>query len=277
MGVDNAKQFDAYLRFHRRLNLKKPTTLAEKVCYIELHKQTTMAATCTDKYEVRNYIQTKGLGDILIPLVGGPWSNIEDIEFDSLATPLVFKGTHGCKMNYYMKDHNSFDIKACKKEMKRWLRTTYGTYSVEPHYKSIPHRIYAEKYLGEQSALIDYKFHCMNGEPVFILAVRDRISNGDHKMKESRELYDIQWNPIKGLRKGQTKIEDYNIIKPTNFEKMVTIAKELSKDFSFVRVDLYNIDGDIYFGELTFTPTGGVFSSYTDQFLTDMGNCLVIK
>lgn len=276
-GIDNAKKFDSFIRFRRKLNLKNPKSLADKVCFIELHKQTPMAAVCTDKYEVRHYLHSKGLDNILIPLAGGPWSTIDEIDFESLQTPLIFKGTHGCKMNYCMKDHSSFDIEACKKEMKRWLSTTYGTYSVEPHYKTIPHRIYAEEYLGEQSTLIDYKFHCMNGSPVYVLAVRDRISNGDKKMQETRELYDADWNPIDGLISSQTRVDEYLIQKPKNYDEMVKIAEKLSEDFTFVRVDLYNIDGRIYFGELTFTPTAGVFSSYTEEFLDEMGSKLAIE
>lgn len=277
MGIDYAKKFDAYLRYRRKLNLKQPRTLADKVCYIELHKPSPMAAMCTDKYEVRNYIQSKGFGDILVPLAGGPWTDPEDIDFSAVSAPCIFKGTHGCKMNYSMTDKASFDAAACKKEMRRWLRTTYGLYSVEPHYKSIPHRIYAEAYLGDQADLIDYKFHCMNGQPVFVLAVRDRKSDGDKKMQEVRELYDIDWTPIPGLNSTQTRTEDYKIDKPVNYDRMVEIARETSKDFDFVRVDLYNVNGKIYFGELTFSPTGGVFSSYTDDFLLEMGSKLELN
>ena len=272
-GVDSAKKFDAYFRYRRKLDLKEPKTLADKVCYIELHKQSSLASICTDKYAVRDYIKKKGFEDILIPLVGGPWSKVEEIDFEKIDFPCVLKATHGCKMNYFITDRNSFDIKTCKKEMYRWMNTTYGTYSVEPHYRDIPHRIYAEKYLGDQKLLIDYKFHCMNGVPQYILAVRDRISDGDKKMKEIRELYDLKWNPIDGVKENGS----YNTIgKPKNLNRMIRIAKCLSSEFVFVRVDLYEINGNIYFGELTFSPTGGVFSSYTDDFLLDMGNKLIL-
>ena len=277
IGADCAKKFDSFLRFRRKLNLKHPETLADKVCFIELHQQSPLAPACTAKFEVREYIRSKGFGDILVPLAGGPWSDPEDIDFSSVPVPCIFKGTHGCKMNYSMTDRSAFDISACKKEMNRWLRTTYGLYSVEPHYRSIPHRIYAEAYLGDQAGLIDYKFHCMNGSPVFVLAVRDRKSDGDKKMQETRELYDTEWNPIPGLNSTQTKIEDYRIEKPANYDRMLSIAEEVSKDFDFVRVDLYNLDGKIYFGELTFTPTAGVFSSYTEEFLREMGDRLMIQ
>ena len=261
IGIDAAKKFDSFIRFHRKLNLKQPTSLADKVCYIELHKQSALASMCTDKFEVRKYIQSKGLQQILVPLAGGPWTNIGEIDFSKIETPCVFKGTHGCKMTYFMVDRDSFDIDACKKEMKRWLETTYGIYSIEPHYKAIPHRIYAESYLGKQSELVDYKFHCMNGKPIYVLAVRDRVADGDKKMRETRELYDIDWNPIQGLKSSQTRIENYKI---------------LAEDFDFVRVDLYNIKGNIFFGELTFTPTSGVFPSYTDEFINMMGEKLTI-
>ena len=96
-GVDFAKKFDTRLRFHRTLNLKNPTSLADKVTYVELHKQSSLASMCTDKYAVRDYIREKGLEDILIPVVGGPWENVEDVDFDSLPDSFALKATHGCK------------------------------------------------------------------------------------------------------------------------------------------------------------------------------------
>ena len=95
-GVDFAKKFDTRLRFHRTLNLKNPTSLADKVTYVELHKQSSLASMCTDKYAVRDYIREKGLEDILIPVVGGPWENVEDVDFDSLPDSFALKATHGC-------------------------------------------------------------------------------------------------------------------------------------------------------------------------------------
>ena len=99
-GVDTAKIFDTLLRDHRLLNLKNPQTLSDKVSYIELHEQSPLAPSCTDKYAVRQYIADKGLSDILIPIYGGAYTDFDEIDFDGLPDSFVIKATHGCKMNY---------------------------------------------------------------------------------------------------------------------------------------------------------------------------------
>ena len=270
-GLDFAKKFDTRLRFHRTLNLKDPTSLADKVTYVELHRQSPLASLCTDKYAVRNYIREKGLENILIPVVGGPWGNIDDIDFDSLPDSFALKATHGCKMNYLVPEKETLDKNKCVAEMSKWLKTTYGTYSMEPHYLEIPHRIYAEEYLANADKLIDYKFHCMNGVPQFVLVCGDRIVT-ELGNSVSRHIFDMNWNHLKGL----TDETADTVEKPEHFDQMIEIARELSADFKFVRVDLYDINGRVYFGELTFSPTSGVFSHYTQEFLGEMGKKLRI-
>lgn len=275
-GIDNAKKFDTYLRFHRKLDLKNPKSLADKVSYLELHAQPELAATCTDKYEVRNYVIQKGHGDVLVPIIGGPWSSYSEINFDSLPCSFALKATHGCKMNYMVLDKNSMDAEKCEKAVNKWLHTTYGTYSMEPHYASIPHRIYAEKYLGDMSQLVDYKFHCFDGEPKFILAVTNRHSGGKKGGKSTLDLYDLDWNPI-------FEVVDFSCIpgtgmvpKPKCFDEMIKIAADLSKDFKFVRVDLYEVDNHVMFGELTFSPSCCVFPNFSEKFVKKMGEQLVL-
>lgn len=272
-GIGNAKKFDAWFRFRRKLNLKNPRTLADKVSYLELFDQHELAPMCTDKYAVRQYIQDKGLGHILVPLVGGPWSKVEDVDFDTLPNAFALKATHGCKMNYLVSDKTNLDKEDCVKKMRRWLATTYGTYSVEPHYLKIPHRIYAEKHLGDMSQLVDYKFHCLNGVPQFVLTTGNRHLDSSGAMKATKNLYDINWNPINGIAKMASEVE---MSKPTCFDEMLDVARKLSEDFKFVRVDLYEIDGEVLFGELTFSPACCVFPSFTDEFIEKMGEKLDI-
>lgn len=268
-SLDNAKKFDAKLRFHRTLDLKNPKSLADKVTYIELHEQSPLASMCTDKYAVREYIHKKGLEDILIPLVGGPWEKVDEVDFDNLPNSFVLKATHGCKMNYIVSEKEKMDKSKCVEEMSRWLKTTYGTYSMEPHYFTIPHRIYAEEYLAGADRLIDYKFHCMNGIPQFVLVCGDRVIT-EMGNSISRHIFDMNWNLLKGLTDETSNM----VKKPDHFEQMVEIARKLSADFKFVRVDLYDVNGKVYFGELTFSPTSGVFSHYTEEFLLEMGQKL---
>lgn len=209
-------------------------------------------------------------------MAGGPWTNVDEINFDSLPSSFVFKATHGCKMNYFVPDKNKLDIQECKKEMKRWLDTTYGTYSVEPHYAKIPHRIYAEQYLEEMTNLVDYKIHCLNGEPQFVLVITGRIIfKKDEPMKCTLDLFDIEWNPIPEIVKSNSEIPGKgDVPKPENLDEMLHIAKLLAQDFKFVRVDLYNLHGKVLFGELTFSPACCVFPYFTDKFNKMMGDKL---
>ncbi len=276
-SIDFAKQVDTYLRFTRKLNLKNPQTLADKVTYLFLHKRTPLMSACTDKLAVREYITQKRLSNILIPTVGGPWNKVEEIDFNKLPNKFILKATHGCKMNYIVKDKSKLDIVNCKKTLQSWLNITYGTYSVEPHYKTIPHRIYAEDLLEINTEIIDYKIHCLNGVPQFILVVSDRDTS-KRRMSVKLDLFDTQWNSLnKYLQISGLEVPNLGKTKcPSQLDKMLDIAKQLSTDFSFVRVDLYEIEGKIYFGELTFSPAVGIFSYFTDEFIINMGARLKI-
>ncbi len=271
-GIDFAKQFDTYLRFRRNLNLKNPQTLADKVTYLFLHKTTPLMSQCTDKWAVREYIAKKGMAEILIPTVGGPYSKVEDIDFNALPDKFILKATHGCAMNLLVWDKTQLDIQACKKRLQSWLNTTYGAYSVEPHYKTIPHRIYAEQVLGDKTGLIDYKFHCCNGKTQFIMVCHDRdLYKSGHQM--IRELFDTDWKDLSQYVIPATKA---TTPRPTKLAQMLEIATILSSDFPFVRVDLYEVNGKIYFGELTFSPAAGIFPKFTINFVSKMGKKLTI-
>lgn len=276
-GLGVAKEFDAYFRFHRKLNLKTPITLADKVSYIELYIQSPLASICTDKFAVREYIMRKGYEHTLIPLVGGVWNSADEIDFEALPSSFVIKATHGCKMNYIVADKYCLNIEHCKKEIKRWLNTTYGVYSMEPHYASIPHRVYAEKYLGDLSSLVDYKIHCLNGIPRFILAVSDRIADGDRPMQVTLDLFDISWNYIPETVKSNLEIPGKGSVKkPDHLDEMLKMAADLAEGFKFVRVDLYESNDQIFFGELTFSPACCVFPYFSDKFNREMGEKLII-
>lgn len=276
-GIDFAKQFDAYLRFRRKLNLKNPQTLADKVTYLFLHKNTPLMSTCTDKWAVREYIASKGLSDILIPTLGGPWTSVKDINFDFLPNEFILKATHGCKMNYFVQDKSKLDIPSCKRTLQKWLDTTYGTYSMEPHYKPIPHRIYAERLLDASGGLADYKIHCLNGEPSFILVCSERNAQG-RRMQVTLDLFDTNWHAQNHYlqQSGLEVVGMEKIAKPQYFNNMLKIARTLSHNFSFVRVDLYEVKGKIYFGELTFSPACGVLPYFTDEFIYEMGKKLQV-
>lgn len=269
LGVETTKKLDSRIRFGRKLDLENPKTLSDKICWIELNTDQALAARCTDKYAVRSYVEEKGLGDILIPLVGGPWINASDIDIDSLPERFVLKATHGCEMNYICKDKSRLDRNDLLNKAGQWLKEDYPRACIEPHYKLVPHRLYSEEFVGGLGDVIDYKFHCINGEPAFVLT----CSNREDSLKLS--LYDLDWNPISGLQgamRNERKIE-----RPKNLKEMLEVAKTLSSDFDFVRVDLYEADEKIFFGELTFSPACGVLEYFTDSFVAKWGEVLHVK
>ena len=267
-GVKFTKELDARIRFHRNLDLDNPHTLADKVSWMELNTDRSIAAKLTDKYEVRQYVADKGLESILIPLCGGPWKAVEDIDISELPDSFVIKATHGCEMNFICKDKRSIDVGSMRCQLRRWLESDYPRACIEPHYKLIPHRLYAEELIGGMDGVIDYKFHCLNGEPCFILA----CSNREHSVKLN--LYDLEWNEIPGIQ--GIKANNHGLKRPLLLPEMIDIARALSSDFDFVRVDLYETNKRIRFGELTFTPASGVFPNFTEEFIEYWGSKLRI-
>ncbi|MBQ9396329.1 MAG: glycosyltransferase [Proteobacteria bacterium] len=266
---DWAKTFDARFRYKCKLNLKNPTTLADKVSWLELHHDMPLKVKCTDKWEVRDYVRSKGLEEILVPVYGEARDKVEDLNLDDLPKSFAIKATHGCEMNFICADKATVDLNALKKEISGWLKTTFGKWSIEPHYFTIPHRYYVEKYLGDPNEIKDYKFHMYNGKPGFILVCGTRGTG------LTLAVLDPDWNRIdcvipKFVYKG-------DVPKPALYDKMLDIAKTLSADFHFVRVDLYEIDGHIYFGELTFSPASGCFPRYTQKFREEEGPKLDIS
>jgi len=275
LGQDRTKVLDARFRFGRTIHLNNPQTLADKVSYLSLHGMTPLHVSCTDKWAVRDYVAGKGLARILIPVYGVAVSRSADVDFDALPDAFVLKATHSCRMNIVCTDKSKLDIAESRRIMDHWLATTYGTYSMEPHYRTIPHRVYCEACLGSVKEMIDYKIHCIHGEPTFILVCSQRGDQAGRGSAVAMQLYDLDWNPIDGLRVyGGHRPGDQLVPKPSNLSEMLDIARTLSEDFDFVRVDLYNVKGKIYFGELTFTPANGIFASYQDWLLEQEGKKL---
>lgn len=262
LGVRRAKELDARVRFGRKLDLSDPKTLADKICWIELNTNQALAARCTDKWVVRDYVAKKGLADLLVHAYG-PWGSVEDIDVDSLPQAFALKATHGCEMNYLVPDKDSLNIDDMLAHARKWLGEDYPRACVEPHYKLVPRRVYAEDFIGGMDKIVDYKFHCLNGEPRFVLTCSER----DKGLKLN--LYDLDWNSIDGLQ-GPLR-NGKQIARPKLLSEMIDAARTLSADFDFVRVDLYESDGRIMFGELTFSPACGVMDYYTDDFITRWG------
>jgi len=269
VGPERVLRIESSVRYHRKLNLKHPVTLSDKICYLEFKTVNPLVIQCSDKYEVRKYIESKGYKKLLVPIIGEVYNDANDIDFSLLPEKFVIKATYGCKMNMICEDKNLLDYDNAKRIINSWLKKGFARDAMEPHYKYIEKRIICESFLEDANGIVDYKIHCINGKPEFVLVCSER-SKG-----LKLNLYDLEWNPINELQ-GHYK-NDKEVEKPSLLNEMIDIATVLSQDFDFVRVDLYQIQNCIYFGELTFTPNGGVISYFTEKFDTMLGEKLVIK
>jgi len=230
------------------LNLDNPKTFNEKLQWLKIYWRDDRATICADKYRVREYVKERGCEEILNELYG-VWDNADDIDFDKLPNSFVLKANHGCGYNIFIKDKTQIDIKKIKKELNKMLRQKYYIKNREWVYEGIKPKIIAERLLSNEMP-IDYKFFCFNGEPKYLYTATERET--DLKI----DFFDLNFNKLNFRRKY--KNSEKIIDKPKCFDKMVEYAKKLSEDFPFVRVDFYEIEGKVIFGELTFFPGSGM-------------------
>ena len=228
---------------------------------------------CVDKYEVRKYIENKSLSKILNKTYG-VYESFQDIDFDKLPEQFVIKTTTGGggQNVIIVRNKNKIDIENCRFKLKNWTRSkNIGALAGrEWAYAGCRSRIIVEELLKEskeEEILTDYKFFCFNGEPKFLYVITDR-KPGEYA---HLGIYDINFKKLSVYRCDERRAY-YDIDKPKNYEEMVKIARKLSKDFPHVRVDLYNIDGKIFFGELTFYDGSGYFQYDPDIFDMQVGS-----
>lgn len=245
--------------FKRRLNLKDPQTFNEKLLWLKLYRyrRDPLVIQCSDKYLVRDYITQCGYADTLNELIGA-WDNAADIPWDELPDRFALKWNFGAGMNIICKDKSAWNRDDVVRQMNIWKRNKCWLGHSEMHYKYIPKKIICETYLefdGEES-VPDYKVYCFHGEPQAIFVMRGR---GGETMRT--EFFDTEWNRLENSKKfAQT---DTVTEKPACLARLLDISRDLAKPFPFVRCDFYVIGERIYFGELTFTPAGGMYTSQT--------------
>ncbi len=235
----------------KKLNLKNPVTFNEKLNWLKLYDRKDIYTKMADKYEVREIISQKLGEEYLIPLLG-VWDHVEDIDFSQMPDQFVLKCTHDSQSVVICKDKSKFDEKAAIKKLSDAMKNNYYRYNREWVYKNIKPRVIAEKYMEDSidGELIDYKFFCFDGVPKAMYVATDR-GIGETKF----DYFDVNFNHLNLIQHYPNATKP--IRKPMNFDRMLELSAVLSKDIPHVRVDFYEVDGRLYFGELTFYHLGG--------------------
>jgi hypothetical protein len=232
-------------RFTRNLNLKLPQTFNEKLNWLRLYDKHENWSLYADKYAVRDYIKNKIGEKYLIPLIN-VYNKASEIDFDLLPDSFVMKANHGSGWNIICTDKSKLNTKKTIRILKGYLQLNYYHISREVQYKDIVPKIVCEKFIGENGKVPeDYKFFCFYGKPLYIQVDEERQTN------HVRVIYDTDWNllPLEyGFPMGKPRKQ------PDTLDEMLGIARKLSENEFFVRIDLYSVNSKVYFGEMTFTP-----------------------
>jgi hypothetical protein len=227
-------------------------------------------AYLADKLEVRKYVDNKGLSGILVPLLGY-WDSADKVDFDTLPNQFAIKCNHSCGMNIICYDKSKLDIEESRKKLDFWMHSKHPKY-FEQHYNHIKPMILAEALIPSNADGFfppDYKIHCANGEPVFIQCCFERTDNDAGR----RVIYSPQWENLHFII-NDSHYTDAEVEKPKHLKEMLECASVLSKGLEYARVDLYDTDKGVVFGEITLTPMGGWLSYFKQEALDIMGKAI---
>lgn len=256
-----------YLRYfshrHRFPNLKRPKDLSERILASMLSEDFLKYADFADKVKVREYVKAKGLEHILLKQYG-TWEDANYIPFDQLPERFILKANNGSGGHVICTDKSKLNIQDTIEMMNTTLKEAYHLRNTEPHYSAIKPLILAEELMGDGIVLpVDYKFHCIKGNIADVFVVCERENGAKYC------TLDKDWNPLPYTLPEYAPKQIPP--KPEHLKGLVEIAEILSADFEFVRVDLYDYEGHVFFGELTFSPWGGMMNSYTTDALEILG------
>lgn len=263
-----------YHVFKKKLNWKNPRDLNEKINWLKFYSDTSLWSKLADKYAVREYIAECGYSDNLVELYG-KWNRAVDIEWDTLPDQFVMKVNNGSGDILVCKDKGRINKEEITNRYEALINKTYGGINGEPHYARMVPCIIAEELLDSSKqpiktdTLIDYKIWCFNGTPKYVWACYNR-----HQDSVEVATYDLDWNrrDEKSVFTQHYRRANSDLPKPASLELMLEMAGRLSMGIPQVRVDLYEVDGKPYFGEMTFTSAGGFNDFYTQDFLNELGD-----
>lgn len=240
------------LKMGYELNLKTPRTYNEKLQWLKLNDIHPEYAKLVDKIDAKNFAEQKIGAKYIIPTIG-TWDNVNDIEWENLPEKFVIKCTNDSGGIVVCKDKSRLDINRAKAKLEDGWRKNYYQRNKEYPYRDLKPRIIAEEYMEDESGfeLKDYKIFCFDGEPRFLF-----VATGRQEQDTRFDFFDLEWNHLPVLN-GHPNA-DHPIDKPKNFPEMLEVARKLSANIPHVRVDLYNVNGNIYFGEMTFFHWSGM-------------------
>jgi hypothetical protein len=244
-----------YIKFKKKLNLTNPTNFNEKIQWLKFNELNNDIYTrCADKYKVREYISSKGCGEILNEIYG-VYDNPQDIDYAALPERFALKCNHGAGYNIICSDKSSLDVDKTNRQLSKWLSEDFSSHFIEPQYRKIERKILCEKFIENERGGFpdDYKFYCFNGKPYAVM-----VCVGREKGTPKFYYFDMNWNPLP-FEDTVKLINKYDLPEmPDGFVKMKQYAMKLATDFKFVRADFYLLNGEVIFGELTFTPSAGL-------------------
>lgn len=258
-------------RTGEKLNLDHPKTFNEKIQWLKLYDSLGNKTRLADKYLVREWVRDKIGEEYLVPLLGA-WDSFDDIDFNALPNQFALKCNHGSGMNLVVKDKGKMGIVQAKAQFDVWMKTNFAFVNgLELQYRDIPRKIIAEKYIEQfDLGLTDYKIHIFHGVPKIIQV----IGNRDLQKHTAKECFlTVDWKAEELMYHTYDMYEEIPP-KPEKLEEMLEIARKLGEGFKYVRVDLYDLDGSIKFGEMTFTPASGFGRWRNNQFT--VGSWIII-
>ena len=257
----------------KRLDLNNPKTFCEKLQWLKLYDRRPEYTQMVDKYEVKKYVAGVIGEEYIIPTIG-VWDSVSKIDWDILPKQFVIKCTHDSGSVIICKDKSVFDKYDAIKKLEEWMKRDYYINGREWPYKNVPHRIIAEEYIQPDvvtNDLPDYKYFCFNGVPKLMFVATERHNEND----ETRfDFFDMDYNHL-DIKNGHPFA---NIIpsKPKNFELMKELSKKLSKGIPHVRVDFYEVNGRVFFGELTFSHWSGLVPFEPEKWDDILGSWIVL-
>lgn len=258
-------------RIGKKLNIKNPETFNEKIQWLKLHDRKEYYSDIVDKLKVRDYISETIGESYLTPLIN-VYDDVEQIDFDSLPNKFVLKCTHDSGGVVVCDDKRSLNVNKAKRKLKRHLKSKYFYHGREWPYKNVVPKVICEEYIEHDvsEGLIDYKLMCFNGKVKCSFVCLERNSSDGLKV----DFYNLDWNLMPFER--QYKNSGSKITKPLNYELMINLAERLAKEFSFMRVDFYEVKGKLYFGEMTFHPGSGFEKFKPYEYDVKLGNWITL-